>query len=406
MQQFNWLNELKLRGSWGIVGNVLALGSYSTATNLIPRNAVFNQKIMMGYTAAKAVNTNLKWESTTKKNIGLDVTVLNSTLYFVSDFYLEDTHDLLFEQPIPTSTGLGNSSAEGYTGVSSNPYDNIGHVRNTGFNLELGYRKRIGNWSYDVSVNLSHVSNKVIDLKGLSLLDTDNNTMTQGGYPVGSYYGYLTKGLFRTQADLDNNSKYLGSAIGDIWYLDVNGKDDNGNLTGKPDGKIDADDRVVFGKVRPDFSYGISGQAGYKNFTLQLQLQGIQGIDKYMRSGQWATDMFGGEANMEADYILDRYHPEKNPNGKYPKISRASSGHNDVFSDFWMIDGSYLSIRNVNLNYKVPENISGKKLWVKDLNVYCSVQNLYTFGNAYAEISNTVNIPIPRTWTFGLKFSL
>ncbi|GHT14316.1 SusC/RagA family TonB-linked outer membrane protein [Bacteroidia bacterium] len=406
MQQVGWLNELKLRGSWGIVGNVLAIDPYGTATNLTQRNAIWNQKVSMGYSAANAVNTNLKWESTTKKNIGLDVTVLKNSLYLVSDFYVEDTYDLLFRQPIPYSVG-----------VTDNPYDNIGHIRNTGIDLELGYRKKIGDWSYDVSVNLSHVNNKVIDLKGLSLI-TDNGgtgngdgnaygitTITQEGYPVGSYFGYQTNGLFRQPTDLDN-PKFNGADIGDVWYVDVNGTDADGKLTGQPDGKIDAADRVVFGKMRPDFSYGISGQVGYKEFTLQVQLQGIQGIDRYMRVGQaWATDMFGGEANMEADYILDRYHADKNPNGKYPILKRGGQGNNAAFSDFWLVDGSYLSIRNVNLNYRCPDNISGK-IGISDLNVYVSVQNLYTFGNPYAEIGNIVNVPIPRTWTFGLRFSL
>ncbi|KAA6342208.1 TonB-dependent receptor SusC [termite gut metagenome] len=290
MQQFNWLNELKLRASWGTVGNVLSIAPYGTATYLSQRNAVLNQQVVVGYTAANAVNTDLKWESTTKKNIGLDVTLLKSTVYLMSDFYIEDTHDLLFGQPIATSVGLSGS-----------PYVNAGHIRNTGIDLELGYKKTIGDWSYDVNANLSHVTNKVIDLEGRGLMiDTNNNTAIEEGYPVGSFFGYKTNGLIRTQSDLDNHTQFsAGSAIGDIWYLDVNGYDADGKLTGKPDGKIDAADRAFFGKVRPDLTYGISGQVGYKNFTLQLQLQGVQGIDKYMKSGTWATDMFDGEANME-----------------------------------------------------------------------------------------------------------
>jgi len=396
MQQFNWLNELKLRASWGTVGNVLSIDPYGTATYLSQQNAVLNQKVVMGYTATNAVNTNLKWESTTKKNIGLDATFLQNTLYFVSDFYLEDTHDLLFQQPIATSVGLSGS-----------PYVNAGHIRNTGIDFELGHRKSIGDWAYDVNVNLSHVTNKVIDLEGRGvIIDTEDNTAIKEGYAVDSFFGYRTNGLIRTQSDLDNHPQFSGnSTIGDIWYLDVDGYDADGKLTGEPDGKIDAADRALFGRVLPDLSYGISGSVSYKNWTLQLQLQGIQGIDKYMRSGRWVTDMFGGEANMEADYILDRYHPTKNPDGKYPLLNRSGSGNNMVFSDFWMIDGSYLSIRNINLNYKVPEKITGR-IGVKDLNLYCGVQNLFTFGNEYAEISNTVNVPIPRTWTFGLKFSL
>ncbi|GHT28713.1 hypothetical protein FACS189432_07050 [Bacteroidia bacterium] len=278
-------------------------------------------------------------------------------------------------------------------GLSGSPYINAGHIRNTGIDLELGYRKTVNGWSYDINANISHINNKVIDLEGRDL----RSSGIEEGYPIWTFFGYRTNGLIRTQADLENNPQFSrNSTIGDIWYLDIDGYDADGKLTGKPDGKIDAADRELFGKVRPDFTYGLSGQVGYKNFTLQVQLQGVQGIDKNMRTGQWATDMFGGEANMEADYILDRYHPTKNPNGKYPRINRSGSGNNDQFSDFWMVNGSYLSIRNVNLNYKLPNKLSGK-VSLKDLNLYCSIQNLYTFGNVYAEISNMVNVPFTRT---------
>lgn len=394
MQKFTWLNELKLRGSWGTVGNAQGIGAYETAVSLNQRNAVMNQQVVVGYTTTNAINNDLKWESTTKKNIGLDGSFLKNSLYFVSDFFVEDTHDLLFRQPIPRSVGLSNS-----------PYVNAGHIRNTGIDFELGYRKRQGDWSYDVHANISHFSNEVVSLDGQASIINDNSIIAEG-YPVNSIYGYRTNGLIRTQSELDNNPHFNNTTmIGDILYKDINGYDADGKLTGKPDGKIDAADREIFGKMYPDFSYGIFGSVSYKSWTLQVQLQGIQGVTKNMRSGSWITDYFGGEANMEADYILDRYHPTKNPNGKYPILHRSGGGNNGAFSDFWMIDGSYLSIRNVNINYKVPDKISGK-IGFKDVNLFCGVQNLYTFGDPYADISNTVNVPIPRTWTFGLKFSL
>lgn len=389
MNKFDWLSELKLRASWGKVGNVLSISPYGTAIYLSQMNAVMNDQVTVGYSAANAVNTDLKWESTEKKNIGLDINLLNNSIYLVGDFYIEDTHDLLFNQPIPYSVGLSGS-----------PFINAGHVRNTGVDIELGYRKTAGDWSYDFNVNLSHVLNEVIDLEGRDL-------MTSGikeGFPIGSYFGYKTNGLIRTQEDLDNNPHFTGKQIGDIWYLDIDGYDENGKLTGKPDGKVDAADRTLFGKIRPDLAYGIFGSVNYKNFTLQLQLQGIQGIQKNMREGGWATDMFTSELNMEANYILDRFDADKNPNGKYPRVSISDSGQNQQMSDFWLVNASYLSIRNINLNYKFPNSTSAK-MGMKDLNVYVSVQNLWTFGNEYAEISSTVNVPIPRTCTFGLKFS-
>jgi len=389
MENFNWLNELKLRMSYGTVGNILSITPYGTAVYLSQKNAVFNQKVTVGYTFANAVNTNLKWESTTKKNLGLDISVLRNRLYFIGDYYEEDTRDLLFEQPIPYSVGLSGS-----------PYINAGRVRNRGFDIELGWRDVVSDWKYDINANFTHVKNKVIDLEG-------RNLMTSGikeGYPVRSFFGYKSNGLIRTQEDLDSSPQYPGKNIGDIWLLDIDSYDADGNLTGKSDGKVDAADRTLFSDVFPDFSYGIFGSIGYKSLTLQVQLQGISGIKKNMLNGGWATDRFNGEPNMEADYILDRFHITKNPDGKYPKVDASDSGQNGLFSDFWLVDASYLSIRNINLNYNFPARFANK-LSSTDLSVYCGVQNLWTFGNEYAEISSTVSAPIPRTITFGLKFS-
>ena len=389
MDAFNWLDELKFRLSWGKVGNVLSINPYGTSVYLSQQNAVFNEKVVAGYTFANAVNTDLKWESTEKKNIGLDLSMFGNSFYVVMDFYIEDTKDLLFNQPIATSVGLSGS-----------PYINAGHIRNTGIDFEIGYRRTIGDWKFDVNFNASHVHNEVIDLEGRDLTTSG----IKEGYPIGSFYGYVSNGIIRTQDDLNNHPHYAGKQIGDIWFKDINGYDENGNLTGKPDGKVDTADRALFGKVFPDLNYGLAGSVSYKNLTLQIQLQGVQGIQKNMLSGGYATDMFGGEPNMEASYILDRYDAERNPNGKYPRVAVGDPGQNQQFSDFWLIDASYLSIRNLNLSYSFPKNICNK-LGMENLNAYIGVQNLYTFGNEYSEISSTVTVPMPRTCTFGLQFA-
>lgn len=389
MDAFDWLDEWKLRLSWGKVGNVLSINPYGTSVYLSQQNAVFNEKVVAGYTFANAVNTDLKWESTEKKNIGFDFSILRNSVYFVVDFYMEDTKNLLFNQPIATSVGLSGS-----------PYINAGHIRNTGVDFEIGYRRTMGDWKFDVNFNASHVHNEVIDLEGRDLTTSG----IQEGYPVSSFYGYISNGIIRTQQDLDNNPHYAGKKVGDIWFKDVNGYDEKGNLTGKPDGKVNTADRALFGKIFPDLNYGLAGSVSYKNFTLQLQLQGVQGIEKNMLSGGFATDMFGGEPNMEANYILDRYDAVKNPNGKYPHVAVGDPGQNQQFSDFWLIDASYLSIRNVNLSYSFPKSIC-KRFGMENLSTYIGAQNLYTFGNEYSEISSTVTVPMPRTFTFGLQFA-
>ena len=321
------------------------------------------------------------------KNIEFDLTMSRNALYMVVDFFIEETKNLLFNPPRPSAVGLAGRL-----------YINAGHIRNTGIDFEVGYRRTLGEWKFDVNFNASQLKNEVIDLEGRDLVTSG----IKEGYPIGSFYGYVSNGIIRTQEDLDNNPHYAGKQIGDIWFKDINGYDENGKLTGKPDGKVDTADRTLFGKVFPDFTYGLAGSVSYKNFTLQLQLQGVQGIEKNMLSGGYATDMFGGEPNMEASYILDRYEATKNPNGKYPRVAVGDPRQNQQFSDFWLIDASYLSIRNINLSYRFPKSFCSK-FRLESLTTYICVQNLYTFGNEYSEISSTVTVP--RTCTFGLQFA-
>ncbi|HZL11161.1 MAG TPA: TonB-dependent receptor [Prolixibacteraceae bacterium] len=409
MSNLNWLNELKFRASYGTIGNILSIDTYGTTSTLSQWNSILNEQPVVGYTLANAVNTDLTWESTTKKNLGIDAYLFDSKFYLVGDFYIEDTKDLLFKQPLPYSTGLAGS-----------PFINAGHIRNTGFDLELGYRKKVGDWNYDVSVNLTHVKNEAIDLGGRDL----RTNGIEIGYPLFTAFGYKTNGIIRTEADLNNNPQYAGKQIGDIWFMDIDGYDANGKLTGKPDGKVDAADRTLVGSVYPDLTYGAFGSVSYKDLTLQVQIQGVSGVDRDMRGGR-ATDMFAGEPNVEADYILDRFSQTKNPNGLYPRVSIDDKGQNGSLSDFWLREASYLCIRNVNLNYDLPTELI-KKAGLYKLSIFGSVQNLYTFTTFYGTgmdvnfdpgldsnqtIKNTNNegsnnmtsIPVPRTWTIGLK---
>ena len=386
----DWLDELKVRLSWGEVGNVLSVSAYGTSVYLSQMNAVLNQAVTSGYTSANAVNKDLKWESTSKKDIGFDFAAFGNKMYLAADFYIEDTKNLLFQQPIAPSVGLSGS-----------PYINAGHVRNIGFEMEAGYRQRFGDWYVDLGLNLSHVNNKVIDLEGRDLVTSG----IKEGYPIGCWYGYISDGLNRTEEDVKNHPQHEGKGIGDIRFKDIDGFDENGNLTGKPDGKVDTADRTLFGKVFPDLTYGLTAQVSYKNFTLQMQLNGVQGLDRYMLEGGYATDMFNGEPNIEADYVLDRFHPEKNPDGKYPRVAMGDPGRNQTTSDFWLIDASYLNIRNLSISYSLPKETCNK-LRMSAMSVYVGSQNLYTFGNVYSLVRSTVRVPMPRTFTLGLSFTL
>jgi len=395
MDKFSWLDELKLRVSWGVTGNVLSVGTYGTVASLTARDYPMNEQPSQGYTMSSAVNTDLKWESTEKKNLGLDITVLKNSLYLISDFYIQDTYDLLFPQPIPGSTGLTGS-----------PFINAGQIRNTGVEFEIGYRKNVGDWYYNVSANITHFKNKVIDLEGRDL-------RTEGiveGYPLRSFFGYKTNGLIRTQDDLDDNPQFAGKQIGDIWLLDVDGVGADGKLTGEPDDVVNASDRTLIGSRYPDLIYGMMGTAGYKNWTIQVQLQGIQGVQKDIRGGTnlGVLNYFTMWAMNHDVLLLDRYHATKNPDGKWPRVDKADSGNNvNMLSDFWLRDASYLRVSNLNINWDMPASFS-QKIGVGKLSSYVSVQNLYTFTNFYGpEVDSNADVltgvPQPRTWTLGLQ---
>jgi len=397
MDSVSWLDELKLRVSWGLTGNVLSVGPYGTVPSLIARNYPMNDQPSQGYTMSTAVNKNIKWENTEKKNLGLDITVLKNSLYLISDFYIQDTYDLLFTQPIPGSTGLTGS-----------PYINAGQIRNTGIELEIGYQKTIGKWYYSLSANATHFKNKVIDLAGRDL-------RTEGiveGYPLRSFFGYKSNGLIRTENDLKNNPQFPGKKIGDIWLLDIDGPDTQGKLTGKPDGVVNANDRTLIGSRYPDLTYGFMGTAGYKNWTLQVQLQGVQGILKDLRGGTnlGVLNYFTMWAMNHDVLLLDRYHPTKNPDGIWPRVDKADSGNNvNMLSDFWLKNASYLRIRNININWDMPKSLV-QKIRAGKLSTYISVQNLYTFTSFYGpEVDSNADVltgvPQPRIWTLGFQLS-
>jgi TonB-linked SusC/RagA family outer membrane protein len=407
MSGSSFISDLKLRASYGKLGNVQNLGNYATIAALdnLPGSAA--QQIFSGFTFADAVNANVVWEETIKKGIGIDASFFDGKLYTTMEFYLEDTENQIFNRPIALSAGK-----------SGDPSDNGPTVRNSGFDLELGYRISAGNWSYGINVNFSTNKNEVTDLAGEEeAFKTDGIVV---GKPVRSFYGYVANGIIQSQSDIDSNpylkaeENEVTKEPGDIWWEDING-----------DGIVNADDRTILGSIYPDFTYGFVGDVSYKNIGLQVQLQGVQGVDKDISTQNdfGLFHYFQRWALNHDDEILNRWHTTKNPAGNMPKVDITDKGRNRVRSDFWLYDASYLRISNVNLYYNFPAGMLDK-IKMGDLSVYFSIQNLYTFtsfiGNevefgedtykdifpdtALPESSDPlVGVPQPRTWTLGLK---
>jgi len=408
------VNDLKIRGSMGTLGNS-NVGLYPTYATLEMHTGVMGptdaQVAIPTYALGALVDPNVKWETTRKTDIGFDAALLNNKVTVSFDYYKSHTVDLLMQQPVPLSAG--KYFYDGWV----NPYDptiNGGEIENHGVELTLGYQERKGDFAYGVNGNFSAERNKVVDLEGRVLRESG----LEVGQPIFRYFGYTSNGIVKSQADLDNNP-YLTNTeneipigLGDIWTVDVNGRDAEGKLTGRPDGKISADDRGFIGKKYPDFVYGLSGYVTYKRWTLQVVAHGVQGIDL-----NTMVDINGYFQYTSNDVVrvLDRWHETKNPDGNMPKITKADAAGNATrTSDFWLSDASFLKISNVNLRYLVPENIC-QKLRMRDLEVYGSVENLHTFTKfPGGEVDVTdqgmwnqpvTKIPQPRTWVLGLKVS-
>jgi TonB-dependent starch-binding outer membrane protein SusC len=392
MSSASIINDLKLRGSWGSVGSVSSLTNYAASAALDSYPYAVGQQIFPGYTLSDAINKDITWETAVKKDIGVDITLLNSHIYSNLDYYTEDTDDLLFSRPLAPSAGKGTP-----------PYINAGKVRNKGFEMVLGYVTTANDWNFDFNFNFSSNNNEVLSLSDATL----NTSGIIVGYPVRSFYGYSSGGVIQNQAELDANPQgplYANKKPGDLLILDVNGPEGTG-----PDGQITADDRGVVGRRWPKATYGFMGSIGFKNFTLQIQLQGVSGIDRNIGTNndyglfhyyyRWAL-------NHDAA-ILDRWHATKNPDGQWPRVDVKDVGRNKEFNDFWLRDASFLRIKNVNLNYNFPAALV-QKLNMKDMGMYFSIQNLWTFTSFPGqEVDSTVDpmtgVPQPRTFTLGVK---
>ncbi|WP_460542583.1 TonB-dependent receptor [Echinicola sediminis] len=404
------VKELKLRASYGSLGNVNSIGIYGTSAALEAVRAVSNNLPALGYTLTSAVNRDVTWESANKANLGLDATLLNGRFYGTVDYFIENTFDMLFAEPIPRSSGLAGF-----------PVINGGNVRNKGFEVLLGAKGGNADWFYDVSFNLSRIKNEVTDLAGREEITLGGSRIGykhQVGAPAHSFFGYKSDGLIRNESELD---KYAGGSfptkkVGDIALMDINGFDEDGNLTGAPDGVINEADRTIVGSRYPEFFYGGMISGGYKNLSLLIQLQGSHGADEFFGPGQ-STDLFQlmtSFAQNEDVRLYDRYHPTKNPDGTFPLLNKNGSGGNEQFSDFWLENASYLRVQNITLSYDLPESLISKAQ-IDNLGVYLSVQNARTFtknhnpevGNATATGSGlnafVTGVPIPRTLTLGVK---
>ncbi len=358
MKSATWLNQLKLRGSWGKAGNN-QIGSYGALALVNQYNYVYGNSLAPGYGATTAPNPNLSWESKASFNIGFDATAYK---YFslTFNYYNTVTSDLLLNVPVPEQSGY-NSSLQ-----------NIGKVKNSGVELELsGNDISLGavRWSY--SANLTTNKNVVQALApGQSQILTGTNSafLTKVGGPIAELYGYDVTGVYKTQAEIDNSPHVAGTVIGDYIMKDLNG-----------DGKITTDDEKGFGTYAPKLTYGFSSTFSYKNFDLSFTLNGLTGRKIY-DNGLWLMESGESFAVGDEYYFKHRYDPNDNPAGFLgrPTTNLSANRLDARASNEFFYNAAYLRVRNLQLAYNVPSKFL-QRYKISELRVYVSANNPFTF---------------------------
>jgi TonB-linked SusC/RagA family outer membrane protein len=413
---FSWINELKIKASFGILGNQNIpnypyQNTYKIGTAY---NYPFSSAISSGVARTTLTDPTLHWESTQTTDIGLDFAAFENKLTFSATYFDRYTYDILY------SPGGSVSSTLGFT-LSK---QNTGKLSNKGWEFAVGHNNTIGGFTYGLNGNLSIINNKVLDL-GVGNIVQPNGMVGNGsslfnGYPMQIYYGYEADGIFVDAADVSAYAVQTGInpgvRPGDIRYKDLSGPD------GVPDGKVDATyDRVVLGSNIPKYTFGLNISAAYKGFDFSMLLQGVAGVKNYMNgSAGYAFFNFGSIQKWQIDNRWTAENP--NPQAEYPRLELiTNSGTPNTFvSSFWTLDGSYLRGKNMQIGYTLPSSLV-KPLKIASVRLYASGENLFLWSNyrkgwdpetgvdsSPNDDSNSVMTtmayyPILRSYTFGVN---
>lgn len=395
LRDVTWLDQVKLRGSWGKLGNQ-NIGNYPFASvfSISGVDYVLNGEPVKGMALGNMANESITWETTTSTNFGLDFAVLGK-ISGSFDIFKKITDDILIQLPIPKVIGLNA------------PYQNAGKVENKGWELSLNYRDKLGNLSYGIKTSISDVKNKVLDLKGAGPF-ISRFTIIQEGMPINALYMLNSDGLFQNEDEISSHATQYGSLQpGDIRYIDQLTVDtDNDRISDIGDGKINASDRVVVGSNIPRYTYAIDLSAEYKGFDFSVLLQGVGKRDTYLDGSN--VFAFYNVGQMQK-WHLDYWTPE-NTNAKYPRLIDGSTHNNFEISDYWKFNAAYLRVKNINIGYTIPVVLS-KKFGVDKLRVYFSGSNLFTFDHLpdgfdpEYPMGNEFTYPITSNYVFGVNVS-
>jgi len=353
------INFAKLRASWGKNGND-RIGDYSFTTVVSSgQNYTFgpDETITNGSVSLKAANPDLKWETITQTDIGLDLQLYEGRINFTTDYYIKKTSDMLYASPIPLVAG------------TDAPIQNIATAENKGFEFSLDYRNNDHALHYSFGGNISFIQSEVTGLgtggqpvySGYVQSANANAAKTDVGHPLASFYGYVTDGIFQSQEEVEAAAfQNNGTAPGDIRFKDLNG-----------DGMIDINDQTYIGNPIPDFSYGLTGALEWKGFDLNLFFQGTAGNDIYNNTTRYDFVM----ANR-ATSVLDRWTGPGTSNSE-PRVNLSDANQNARISDRFVEDGSYFRLKTLQLGYNFPTRWL-EKVHLEKFRVYVTGQNVFT----------------------------
>lgn len=393
------LNDLKLRAAWGQNGASQMLNNYASYSTYIYDigNGSYdlngtNTDVVTGIKVGSTGNKNLKWETTTQTNIGLDAYLFNNAVSLTFDYYWKKTKDMLTEPPVLAVQG-----------ENAQMWMNTGDMKNTGWELTVNYNSpQYGDWSWSGNLNVAQYKNEVVKL--------NNFVKTQGsdirlmeGKPMGVYYGYVADGLFQNEMEVANHATQQGKDVGRIKYRDIDGN-----------GKIDDNDQCVIGDPNPDFSLGLNLSVTWKRLTLSTFLTGEFGFDIYNGTKRQLNFMsYGGNSTNRSKDVLNAWSPT-NTSASIPALSLADNNNETRMSTYFVEDGSYMKMKFVKLAYDFPTKLI-KGFGATALNVYGQVENVFTI-TGYSGLDPELPLglwgarydrgPYPRSRTFTVGVNL
>jgi TonB-linked SusC/RagA family outer membrane protein len=396
-----WLSNLKLKASWGVLGNQ-NIGNYPYQSTLASgRNYPFGTGISTGAAYRTYKDPTIHWESTETKDFGFESSFFDGKVSFNATYFDRFTYDVLYTPTSSVSSILG-------VGISET---NLGEVKNKGWEFELGHQNFISDFGYNVDASLTMINNEVVTL-GLGNVNQPNGMVGNGsdlfiGYPLQMYYGYQSDGVFMNQEDITkwaNQTKVTPAPKpGDIRYKDISGPD------GVPDGIVDPNyDRTYLGSRIPKYNFSFNLSAQYKNFDFKAFLQGVAGVKGRLEG--YTGYAFNNLGTIQQWQIDGRFKPESPV--QYPEYPRLeiitnSGTPNTALSDFWILDASYLRIKNIQLGYTIPKSAL-QRVKMDNLRLYFSAENLYTLSNYREGWDPEINTdgsyyPILATFTLGVN---